>query len=177
MRKVTKTLLAIAMLAGGIVAQASTAPKPEPTLAEKVRRELVMLPYYSVFDDLRYRIDGDTVVLSGAVTRPMLRSSAENVVRAIRGVELVRNEVRVLPLSPFDDRIRLATARAVFSGNALFRYSLAAVPSVRIIVENGNITLTGVVANEFDRTLAYMRAMSVPGAFSVKNDLLIEQRS
>jgi hyperosmotically inducible periplasmic protein len=169
--------MATALLAAALTAQASTKVKSEPTLEEKVRHELVMLPYYGVFDDIRFQVVGDTVVLSGQVSRPVLKGDAQNVVKSIRGVEVVKNDIQVLPLSPFDDRIRVATARAIYSQNALSRYALSPRPSVHIIVENGNVRLTGFVANEFDRNLAYMKAMGVPGAFSVKNELQIDPKS
>jgi hyperosmotically inducible protein len=144
-------------------------------LARQVRHELVMLPYYGVFDNLEFRIEGvDTVVLSGEVTRPTLKSSAENVVRQIEGVGKVVNSIEVLPLSPNDDRIRRAAFRAIYGHTALDRYGMQAVPPIHIIVENGNITLEGVVANETDKNVAGIAANGVAGAFSVTNNLRVE---
>ena len=124
-----------------------------------------MLPYYSVFDNLAFQVDGDTVTLLGQVTRPTLKSSARNVVKGIEGVEKVVNKIEVLPLSPADDRIRLATYRAIFGESALQRYGMSAVPSIHIIVNNGRVTLEGVVDNETDKNLANIRANGVPGVF------------
>jgi hyperosmotically inducible protein len=172
-----KPLICIAtcLMASGLIAQAAdTDVKKGSKLVRQVRHELVMLPYYGVFDDLSYRVDGGTVTLFGAVTRPTLKSSAENVVKDIEGVERVVNQIEVLPTSPADDRIRLATYRAIYGHNALNRYALQAVPPIHIIVKNGNITLTGVVANESDRTIANMQARSVSGTFEVKNELVVE---
>ena len=143
-------------------------------LERQVRHELVMLPYYGVFDSLAYRVNGDTVTLTGQVTRPTLKSAAEQVVRQIEGVERVVNGIEVLPLSPNDDRIRLATYRAVYGHSALNRYALQAVPSIHIIVNNGHVTLDGVVANAGDRNIAVMQARSVPGVFSVTDRLRVE---
>jgi BON domain-containing protein len=143
-------------------------------LAREVRHELVMLPYYGVFDNLAYSVNGSTVTLMGAVTRPTLKSDAENVVKQIEGVEHVQNNIEVLPLSPNDDRIRLAVYRAIYGDPALNRYALQAVPSIHIIVKNGNVTLTGVVANSGDKNIANVRANGVPGVFSVKNELRTE---
>ncbi len=146
-------------------------------LPREVRHELVMLPYYSIFDNLGYRVDGDVVTLFGEVTRPVLKSDAENVVRRIEGVSRVENRIEVLPLSPMDDRIRIATARAIYGYPSMQRYAMGAVPPIHIIVKNGNVTLEGVVANEADRNIANIRANGVPGVFSVKNDLRVEKRS
>lgn len=144
-------------------------------LIRQVRHELVMLPYYGVFDNLAYRVDGGTVTLLGEVTRPTLKSSAERVVKDIEGVERVVNNIKVLPLSPNDDRIRLAVFRAIYGHTALNRYGLQAVPPIHIIVENGNVTLEGVVANEADKNIANIQANGVSGVFSVKNNLRVEQ--
>lgn len=144
-------------------------------IAREVRHELVMLPYYGVFDNLAYRVDGGKVTLFGQVTRPTLKSDAENVVKRIEGVERVDNEIEVLPLSPNDDRIRLAVYRAIFSKPPLQRYQLGAVPPIHIIVKNGNVTLIGVVSSEGDKTIAGIAANGVPGVFGVTNNLTVEK--
>jgi hyperosmotically inducible protein len=151
-----------------------TTDRAQQSIMREVRHELVMLPYYGVFDNLAFRVDGSTVTLLGQVTRPTLKSSAENVVRAIEGVEQVRNEIDVLPVSPNDDDIRLATYRAIYGHTALNRYALQAVPPIHIIVKNGNVTLEGVVANEADKNIAGVQARSVSGVFSVTNNLRVE---
>jgi hyperosmotically inducible protein len=133
-----------------------------------------MLPYYGVFDNLAYKVDGYNVTLMGQVTRPTLKSSAENVVKNIEGVEKVTNNIEVLPTSPNDDRIRLAAYRTIYGHTALNRYALNAVPPIHIIVKNGNVTLEGVVANEGDKNIANIQANSVPGVFSVTNNLRVE---
>jgi hyperosmotically inducible periplasmic protein len=140
----------------------------------EIRHELVMLPYYGVFDNLAYKVDGYKVTLMGQVTRPTLKSDAERVVKDIEGVEQVTNNIEVLPLSPNDDRIRLAAYRAIYGQTALNRYALNAIPPIHIIVNNGKITLEGVVANEGDKNIAGIQANSVPGAFSVTNNLRVE---
>ena len=146
------------------------------TIADDVRHELVMLPWFSVFDNLEYQVVGGNVILSGQVIRPTLKTSAENVVKRIEGVEQVTNNIEVLPLSPFDDRIRLAAYRAIYGYGPLQRYGLNPQAPIRIIVRNGHITLEGIVANEMDRNLANMRANQVSGVFSVTNDLRVENR-
>lgn len=146
-------------------------------IVREVRHELVMLPYYGVFDNLTYRVDGSTVTLMGQVTRPTLKSDAENVVKQIEGVDRVVNNIQVLPLSPQDDRIRMQTYRAVYGQPNLNRYAMNAVPPIHIIVDNGRVTLEGVVANESDKNVAGIQANSVPGVFGVTNNLRVESGS
>jgi hyperosmotically inducible protein len=146
---------------------------PEEKLIKEVRHELVMLPYYSVFDNLSYKVEGDHVTLMGQVTNPTMKSAAEDVVKHIEGVGSVTNEIEVLPLSPNDDRIRRAVYRAIYGSSQFTKYSLAAVPSIHIIVKNGNVTLEGVVDNDSDLHAAELRAKTVPGAFSVTNHLVV----
>jgi hyperosmotically inducible protein len=142
-------------------------------LIKEVRHQLVMLPYYSVFDNLAYKVDGDTVTLYGQVTRPTLKSDAEAAVKSIEGVASVVNNIEVLPLSPMDDQLRRAVYRAIYGDSALSRYSIQAVPPIHIIVKNGNATLEGVVDSESDKNLANLRASQVPNVFSVKNNLVV----
>jgi hyperosmotically inducible periplasmic protein len=142
-------------------------------LEQRVRAELLKLPYYGVFDHLAFQIDGDRVTLSGDVTWPVLKTDAERAVKRIEGVAAVSNNIKVLPLSPNDDRIRLAAYGAIYGHSTLALYRLNPHPPIRIIVENGNVTLKGVVASELDRTMAHMQANSVPGAFSVTNNLQV----
>jgi Predicted periplasmic or secreted lipoprotein len=144
-------------------------------IAREVRHELVMLPYYDVFDDLSFRVDGSTVTLMGHASRPTLKSDAERVVKSIEGVDKVVNNIKVTPVSPNDDRIRVAVYRAIYGQPALQRYGLQAVPPIHIIVNNGNVTLEGVVANEADKNIANVQANSVSGVFSVKNNLRVER--
>ena len=145
-------------------------------IADEVRHQLVMLPYYNVFDWLEAEVlPDDTVVLRGQVTQPTTKSNAEARVRSLESVAKVVNEIEVLPASPSDDQIRLAMYRAIFNYNSpLFQYSIRAVPPVHIIVKNGHVTLKGVVARDMDRQLAYMAANGVPGVFEVRNDLMVE---
>ncbi|HLK70042.1 MAG TPA: BON domain-containing protein [Bryobacteraceae bacterium] len=152
-------------------------PPSQDRITREVRHELVMLPYYGVFDNLAYRVDGTTVTLMGEVTRPTLKSDAGNVVKRIEGVEKVDNQIRVLPLSPMDDRTRLAVYRAIYSQPGLDRYALQAVPPIHIIVENGKVTLVGVVGSQSDKDMANVRANGVPGVFSVTNNLQVENNS
>jgi osmotically-inducible protein OsmY len=146
-------------------------------LMNKVRKELVTIPYYGVFDNLAYKIDNSTVTLYGQVVRPSTRSSAEKRVKKIEGVERVINNIQVLPVSTFDDSIRARTYRAVFRSGSLYRYAMGANPSIHIIVNRGHVTLEGVVSTKMDSQLAYMAANGVPGVFSVTNNLRIERNS
>jgi hyperosmotically inducible protein len=142
-------------------------------ISREVRHELVMLPYYGVFDNLAYSVNGTNVTLYGQVTRPTLKSDAGNVVKHIEGVTSVDNQIQVLPLSDMDDRIRMAEYRAIYSEPSLNRYALQAVPPIHIIVDNGKVTLVGVVASETDKNLANIRANSVSGVFGVTNNLQV----
>jgi hyperosmotically inducible protein len=144
---------------------------------QKVRKELVTLPYYGVFDNLAFKVDGDTVTLSGQVVRPITKSDAAARVAKIAGVEHVVNDIQVLPLSSFDSSIRVRTYRAVFSRGSLYRYALGTNPSIHIIVDNGHVTLEGLVSNQMDSQLAYMAASGVPGVFSVTNNLRVGSRN
>ena len=186
MRKELRSLFVILPLAIPMVALAnSLAAQPQEEkkqrseakyrekLAKEVRHQLVMLPWYSVFDSLEYKVEGDKVILSGQVTRPTLKSDAEAAVKSIEAVSSVVNNIEVLPLSPMDDQIRRAVYRGIYGDPGLSRYSIQAVPSVHIIVKNGNVTLEGVVDNEADKNLAYLRASAVPNIFSVKNNLVV----
>jgi hyperosmotically inducible protein len=142
---------------------------------KEVRHELVMLPFYGVFDNLAYKVDPDgTVTLLGQVSRPTLKSDAENVVKHIEGVEKVVNNIEVLPTSINDDQIRRAAYRAIYGNEVLSQYQMRAVPPIHIIVKNGHITLEGVVAREMDKQIAGIQANSVHGTFSVTNNLVVE---
>ena len=151
--------------------------KSEQNLAREVRHQLVLLPYYSVFDNLAFKLDGDHVTLEGQVTRPTLKSDSENVVKGIEGVSGITNNIEVLPPSPMDDQLRRAEYRAIYGDPSLSKYSWSAVPSIHIIVKNGTVTLDGVVDNETDKNLAGLRANGVPNVFSVKNNLVVTGNS
>lgn len=162
-------------LTGMAVAQEGA--RSQGRLEREVRHELVMLPYYGVFDNLAFKVDGDKVTLMGEATRPTLKTDAGAVVKKIEGVESVDNQIEVLPLSPNDDRIRLAVYRAVYRQTSLSRYALQAIPPIHIIVKNGNVRLEGVVATDADKNLAGIRAKGVSGVFSVENNLRVEKQS
>jgi hyperosmotically inducible periplasmic protein len=172
-----RTLIAGILAVGisGVALTGMSLASPD-RLEREVRHELVMLPYYGVFDDLSFKVEGDKVTLMGQVTRPTLKSDAEGVVKKIEGVATVVNEIEVLPVSPNDDRIRQAVYRAIYRQASLSRYALQAVPPIHIIVKNGNVSLEGVVANEGDKNLANIRARGVSGVFSVKNNLRVEKQ-
>ncbi|HET7442763.1 MAG TPA: BON domain-containing protein [Terriglobales bacterium] len=144
-------------------------------ISKEVRHELVTLPFYGVFDNLAYKVDPDgTVTLLGQVARPTLKSDAERAVKNIEGVTRVVNNIEVLPTSPNDDRIRREVYRAIYGNEVLSQYQLRAVPPIHIIVKNGNVTLEGVVSRQMDKQVAEIQAKSVPGVFSVTNNLRVE---
>lgn len=166
-------LLASVLMHGFAGAQEVTRAATE-RLARQVRNELVTLPYYGVFDHLAFRIEGRTVTLLGAVTRPTLRSTAERVVKDLEAVERVVNDIRVLPPSGTDDRLRIAIFRALYGHPSLNRYAMQAVPPIHIIVENGRATLEGVVATQAEKNIANVQANQVAGVFEVTNNLTVE---
>jgi hyperosmotically inducible periplasmic protein len=158
------------------VAEIKGPNRGDTRIAREVRHELLMLPYYSLFDDLRYRVNGSTVDLLGDVNTPSLKGDAEAAVKRIEGVEKVNNQINILPPSSSDDRIRQRTARAIFSFGGLSRYGWEAAPSIHIIVKNGRTTLLGVVDSEADKNAAGIRANGVPGVFNVTNNLVVAKR-
>jgi hyperosmotically inducible protein len=174
MKRVTVLAAILAFGSTGLVLAQENARSQE-RLQREVRHELVMLPYYGVFDNLEFKVEGDSVTLLGQVTRPALKSDAGTVVKKIEGVARVENQIEVLPLSPNDDRIRRAAYNAIYRQTSLSRYALQAIPPIHIIVANGKIQLEGVVATEADKRLAGIRANGVSGAFAVTNNLRVEK--
>jgi hyperosmotically inducible protein len=147
-------------------------------IEKEVRKEILSLPFYGVYDWITFRVDGYKVILNGAVSRPTLKSGAEQVVKKIEGVEGVTNEIEVLPLSPSDDRIRIATANAIFRHPAMTRYAIRGQNSpIHILVKNGEVTLEGVVGFEADKNIAGLQANGVSGVFKVTNNLVAEKKS
>ena len=186
MRVAKRTLMALLVLGAGlVVAQGqSTAQQNniqrnsrnnDDALRREVNHELTLVPYYTVFDILQYRVNGNDVTLTGAVVDPALKSNAENAVKHIEGVEKVDNQIEVLPPSPMDDQIRRAEYRAIYGDPTLStRYGFQALPSIHIIVKNGRVRLEGVVANAGDKNIVGIRANGVPNVFAVENDLQVE---
>ena len=167
----TCVLLAMASAAFGQASDASA--RATERITKEVRHELLMLPYLGVFDNLAYKVDGYNVTLLGQVSRPTLKSDAENVVKRIEGVEHVDNQIEVLPVSPMDDRLRRQLYRSIYGYGPLQKYAMGVQQPIRIIVKNGNVTLEGVVDNETDKNIANIRAKSVSGVFGVTNNLQV----
>jgi hyperosmotically inducible protein len=147
--------------------------RSQERIQKEVRHELLMLPWFGVFDNISYKVDGYNVTLYGQVVRPSLKSDAENVVKHIEGVEHVDNKIEVLPPSPMDDRLRIQLFHAIYGYEPLQKYALGVQKPIRIIVKNGHVTLEGVVDNEADKNAAGIRANGVPGIFSVTNNLQV----
>lgn len=146
----------------------------EVALIKEVRHVLVMQPFYTVFDNLAFKVEGEKVTLMGQVVRPALKSDAAASVKHIEGVTSVDNQIKVLPPSSSDNRTRLALYRAIYSAPGFEKYEIQAVPPIHIIVDLGHVTLTGVVADQMDKTVAITRAKQVPGTFEVKDELRVE---
>lgn len=147
--------------------------RSQERIQKEVRHELLMLPWFGVFDNISYKVDGYNVTLYGQVVRPSLKSDAENAVKHIEGVERVDNKIEVLPPSPMDDRLRIQLFHAIYGYEPLQKYALGVQKPIRIIVKNGHVTLEGVVDNEADKNAAGIRANGVPGIFSVTNNLQV----
>ena len=186
MRVFLKTAIAALFIPTALAAQGSVPAQQQPPrplsqvgterIIREVRHELVLLPYYGVFDNLAYQVAPDgSVTLMGQVARPTLKSDAENAVKHIEGVERVDNQIQVLPVSPMDDQIRLATYRAIYGNSNLAPYSVRAVPPIHIIVNGGHVSLEGAVATKMDKQIAEAQAKSVPNVFSVTNNLVVDQ--
>ncbi len=149
--------------------------KANQNLVREVRHQLLLLPYYTVFDNLAFKVDGDHVTLEGQVTRPTLKSDAEAAVKSIEGISGVTNNIEVLPPSPMDDQLRRALYRAIYGDPQLSKYGWSSMPSIHIIVKSGHVSLEGVVDNDADKNLAGLRANSVPNVFEVKNNLVVKK--
>ncbi|HEY6971420.1 MAG TPA: BON domain-containing protein [Candidatus Angelobacter sp.] len=178
-------LFSVALGAGSLLATAQPGPdsrtvdtsadqRSQDRIVRQVRHELLMIPQLSIFDNLAYRVDGNTVTLLGQVRNPIIKDEAQTAVKHIEGVQQVNNQIEVLPTSFNDDRIRRQVARAILNEPRLFEYAVQPVPPIHIIVKNGHVSLEGVVANQGDKDVAGIRANGVPGVFSVQNDLQIE---
>ena len=172
-------LVVLSLLALVSMGAAQEAPPQQPSaksqerIVKEIRHELLMLPYFGVFDNIAFKVDGSAVTLLGQVVRPSLKSDAENAVKHIEGVDKVDNQIEVLPPSPMDDRIRIRLFRAIYQYPSLQKYALGVQKPIRIIVKNGHVTLEGVVDSEADKNLAGIRANGVPGIFSVTNNLQV----
>lgn len=165
----------LSLLTWTAVAQNATSNKSQDRIAREVRHELLLLPYFGVFDYIAYKVEGGIVTLLGQVVRPSLKSDAENVVKRIEGVERVNNQIEVLPPSSQDDALRIALFRAIYQYPPLQKYELGVQKPIRIIVKSGRVTLEGVVDSEADKNLVGVRANSVPGIFQVTNNLQVQQ--
>jgi osmotically-inducible protein OsmY len=174
LRSLFATCVLLALASAALGRQASdTSARATERITKEVRHELLMLPYLGVFDNLAYKVDGYNVTLLGQVSRPTLKSDAENVVKRIEGVEHVDNQIEVLPVSPMDDRLRRQLYRSIYGYGPLQKYAMGVQQPIRIIVKNGNVTLEGVVDNETDKNIANIRAKSVSGVFGVTNNLQV----
>lgn len=178
-RKYQNVALAIVLAIATVPVFGRTDPAPAGDLDAQVRHQLLMNPYYNVFDNLGYSVDNSTgvVTLTGDVVWPVVKTDAVQAVKHIPGVAKVVDNIHVLPLSPMDDRIRRAEYRAIFGYSNMYRYAMGPLPSIHIVVANGHVTLTGVVNSQADKDVANIRANGVPGVFSVTNDLRVAEKS
>jgi hyperosmotically inducible protein len=176
-RKILLTLASFIALA--VLCAAQDAPptytKTQERIIKETRHELLMLPYFGVFDYIAFKLDGNNVILFGQVVRPTTKSDAENSVKRIEGVEKVDNQIEVLPPSSMDDGLRKRLFIAIYRYPALQKYELGVQKPIRIIVKSGRVTLEGVVDSDGDKNLAGIRANGVPNVFSVTNNLQVSK--
>lgn len=175
--KLQTLVLSVGMIASTLsfsVQSAMATTQRTESVAKQVKHELNMLPYVNVFDYMTFAVDANgNVTLGGEVTNPVLKSDAANAIKRIEGVEHVNNQIQVLPVSFMDNGLRIRLFRTIYGYPALERYGVGANKSIRIIVDNGHVTLVGVVDNEMDRNIAGIRANGVAGVFSVDNQLMV----
>ncbi|HWC98492.1 MAG TPA: BON domain-containing protein [Candidatus Sulfopaludibacter sp.] len=171
-------ILGMMLLGASLVLAASKPPKPEPgtdaAIVAKVRHEVLSYPYFTIFDDISYRVENGHVELLGEVSQPYKKSDLAHIVRDIPGVTSVSDSLKVLPLSDMDNRLRLQIARAIYRDPMFTRYAMEAVPPIHIIVENGHVTLTGVVSTQMEKEVAAVRAASSMSFGPVVNNLQVE---
>jgi hyperosmotically inducible protein len=171
-RMLSRMLMTAALIAGAAAATTVS----DTDLVKSVRHEVLMYPRYTVWDDISFQVNNGNVQLLGAVSQPYKKQELQRIVQKIPGVASVTNEIKVLPLSSFDDRLRLQVARAIFADPVLSRYAMGAIPSIHIIVDNGHVTLTGAVATETDKQIATIRASGAGLSFgSVVNNLSVDK--
>jgi hyperosmotically inducible protein len=175
-------LLTAGLLLGAAVAGAATnsatAPQTDEQIVRSIRHEILMYPNYTIWDDVNFRVANGQVELLGAVNQPYKKSDLQRMVQRVPGVTSVSNELKVLPLSPNDDRLRIQVARAIFRDPVFTRYAMQAVPPIHIIVDNGHVTLEGTVATEMEKQIAGMRASGAGLSFGpVVNNLQVENRA
>jgi hyperosmotically inducible periplasmic protein len=167
----------IALLAAAASAQAARdTPKEQKGLSREVYHQLALLPHLTVFDNLQYQVNGNNVTLAGETSQPINKSDAESAVKSIEGVGNVTNNIKVLPLSPMDNQTRIAEFHAIYSFPSLEKYAQFATQTIHIIVDNGHVTLEGLVDSQADKDAAGLRANSVPNVFSVTNNLQVGDR-
>jgi len=166
-------ILTVAALAIG--AAAAAIPN-DADIARSVRHEVLMYSRYTVWDDINFRVNNGNVELTGAVSQPFKKQDLQKIVQSVPGVASVTNEIKVLPLSTFDDRLRMQVARAIYSDPALSRYAMGAIPAIHIIVDNGHVTLTGLVSSDAEKQIAGMRASGAGLSFGpVVNNLSVDR--
>lgn len=176
LRQLFKFSAALALVAAiASFAEARQTTVDNDRFTERIRKELVRIPNFGVYDNLSFEVKGNDVILYGQVVRPSTRTEAERRVKRIEGVDHVMNQIEVLSPSSSDDRIRRRVYRAIFSSGGLYRYAMGANPSIHIIVNGGHVTLDGVVSTKMDSQLAYTAANRVSGVFSVTNNLRVER--
>ena len=170
--------LSLAMMAFSSVAVNAQNFSPSGTtrsIEDQVRKKILMLPRYEIFDSIGYTVDGDTVTLTGKVRNAVNKKDAERSVSKIDGVNRVVNEIEILPLGGFDDSIRARLYETLANSGSLSRYMWENNPSIRLIVDGGHVTLEGFVSTRGDYNTMNILAHGVSGVFSVTNNLVVDK--
>ncbi len=171
---VALTFAIIAFSFAAINAQSFSDTRSGRTLEQNIQRQILKMPRYEVFDFIQFKVDGSTVTLYGKVRNAINNSEAKNGVKELPGVTKVVNNIEVLPLGSFDENIRRNLYVRLSNSGGLSRYLWTVNPSVRLVVDRGNVYLEGYVANKGDYNAMNIIANTVPGVFNVKNNLIID---
>jgi hyperosmotically inducible protein len=170
-----RKLLAGLVLTIGIAAAKPVVPLTDEGIVQKTGHEIRMYSRYTIWDNITYRVQNGNVELDGQVSQPFKKDDLGRIGQRIPGVVSVTNNLKVLPLSPNDDRLRQQVARAIFRDPVLSRYSMGVVPSIHIIVDNGRVTLEGVVSSVSEKNIAGIRAGGAGLSFgAITNNLVVE---
>jgi hyperosmotically inducible protein len=153
--------------------QVNMAGVSDRQVLEQARHAIVMYYGYTIFDNVELEAHNGTLTVRGQVTQPFKKNDMGNILTGVKGVATLQNDIEILPTSSFDDRLRLQVARAIYGDPYFIRYANQAVPPIHIVVDNGNVTLAGVVDSTMDRTMAEMAARRAGLSFKVTDNLLV----
>lgn len=176
MIKITSIAAAL-LLAATLWAAPQQENASDAKISQEVRHQVLMTPYYSIFDIIEYSVNDGTVTLRGWTLEPGVKSSVVGAVKKIDGVKNVVDQIKEESISSADQQIRQAEYRSIYGFSPLFKYAWGAVPPIHIIVNNGHVALYGIVDNQSDKQMVLQRAKLVPGTFGVEDHLQVSQET